>query len=206
MERSEGIAAEKARLRERFQAARLAMPPQARAAASEAICAHVLALPEIAALGTGAAAGVFWPRVDRAEVGAAIHIARALRARAVQTAYPRVTGDGTMAWHLATGAADLLPGRWGLREPAAAAPAVGVAELAVVLVPGLAFGRDGSRLGWGGGFYDRALGETDALAVGLTFAVALTGRLPAGAHDARLDVVVTERGTARARNPAAGGP
>ena len=67
--------------------------------------------------------------------------------------------------------------------------------LAAVAVPGLAFGRDGSRLGYGGGFYDQALAETAALRVGVAGSWALVDAVPTEPHDARLDAVVTEAET-----------
>jgi len=68
------------------------------------------------------------------------------------------------------------------------------APLEIVLVPGLAFTRDGGRLGRGGGFFDRFLHRRAALAisVGVCFAFQILESLPLEAHDARLDLVVSD--------------
>lgn len=73
---------------------------------------------------------------------------------------PRLTEGGSMRFWPCADFAVLLPGRMGLREPPiveegllAPGPEHGVD---LVLVPGLGFGRDGARLGFGAGHYDRA--------------------------------------------------
>ena len=64
-------------------------------------------------------------------------------------------------------------------------------------MPLLAFDAYGSRLGYGGGYYDRTLAALRAkrriLAVGVAFDGQKVDRLAVGLHDARLDKVVTER-------------
>jgi 5-formyltetrahydrofolate cyclo-ligase len=64
----------------------------------------------------------------------------------------------------------------------------------LVLVPGLAFSRDGHRLGRGGGFYDRLLAgrARDAAKIGVGFASQLREDVPRAEHDVILDAVVTD--------------
>ncbi|MFL6530221.1 MAG: 5-formyltetrahydrofolate cyclo-ligase [Chthoniobacterales bacterium] len=64
----------------------------------------------------------------------------------------------------------------------------------LVLVPGLAFSRDGHRLGRGGGFYDRLLAgrARDAAKIGVAFALQLRNDVPRAEHDVILDAVVTD--------------
>ena len=64
----------------------------------------------------------------------------------------------------------------------------------LVLVPGLAFTRDGARLGRGGGFYDRLLHGQAANACkdGICFEVQLVEFVPSEPHDVVLDAVVTD--------------
>lgn len=68
--------------------------------------------------------------------------------------------------------------------------------LDVVVVPGLAFTPDGHRLGQGGGHYDRFLARLrpECVTIGVCFAEQVCERLPAEAHDVRVDVVVTDAG------------
>ena len=189
------VAVEKAALRTRFRALRAAVP--GREAVDAAIVARVLALPEVSAAQTaGRVVLAFWPRVARGEVDVRPLVA-ALAGRGV--ALPVVVpgpAPRLVARRFTTEAA-LVAGPWGLSEPADDAPAVAPADIAVVVVPALALGRDGSRLGAGGGYYDAFLPSTGALRVGVAPAACVVDALPHEPHDARLDVVVTERETVR---------
>ncbi|MFN3596548.1 MAG: 5-formyltetrahydrofolate cyclo-ligase [Rubricoccaceae bacterium] len=192
-------AAERAALRARLAAARLAVPPGARAAAHAAIVRHVLRLH---ALRRARLVHVFWPLLGRGEVDTRPLIA-ALRARGVGVVLPVVRPGGMLGHRLFEGEARLVPGPWGLLEPSPGAPEVRAADLDVVLVPGLAFSRDGHRLGYGGGFYDRFLPQTPAQRIGLVMAYALVDALPHAPHDVPVGVIVTEHGPVRVPPPEA---
>lgn len=89
-------------------------------------------------------------------------------------------------------------GAYGVTEPEGGQ--VGVPE--VVLVPLVAFDRHGHRLGYGAGYYDATLAQLrqnnpDVLAIGVAFSFQEVDKLPAEAHDMRLDMVVTEKETIR---------
>jgi 5-formyltetrahydrofolate cyclo-ligase len=89
----------------------------------------------------------------------------------------------------------LVANRIGIKEPAGEAPVI---DPTVLLVPLLAFDGLGFRLGYGGGFFDRTLarlrGLGPALAIGVAFAGQRVDEVPHGAHDERLDWIVTEQG------------
>ena len=63
-----------------------------------------------------------------------------------------------------------------------------------VLVPGVAFDRDGRRLGYGGGYYDRLLPllSPRAARVAGAFDLQIVDRVPAAPHDVAVDAIVTE--------------
>jgi len=90
--------------------------------------------------------------------------------------------------------ADLAPGIYGIPEPPDDVPFTATPD--VIVVPGLAFTRDGHRLGLGGGFYDRYLAEhADVPTIGLCLSEFLHDQLPTEKHDATVDVVVTDDAT-----------
>jgi 5-formyltetrahydrofolate cyclo-ligase len=85
-------------------------------------------------------------------------------------------------------------GRFGLREPSGPRlPPSALSAADVVVVPALAVAADGTRLGRGGGYYDRALAHAraDALLVAVVFDEELLDSVPAGGHDHRVHAVVT---------------
>lgn len=75
---------------------------------------------------------------------------------------------------------------------------VGLENVVAVLVPGLAFGIDGRRLGRGAGWYDRALGElpSSALIIGTTHTQDILDRdlIPWEPHDQAVDAMLTRQG------------
>jgi 5-formyltetrahydrofolate cyclo-ligase len=111
---------------------------------------------------------------------------------------PRVV-DGAIEFVDVRILADLTPSAWNpaVREPSfTEARIIAPAEIELILVPGLAFTRDGHRLGRGGGFYDRFLARLPAstFKLGVCFDLQIVGSLPTEAHDQRVDAVVTECG------------
>jgi 5-formyltetrahydrofolate cyclo-ligase len=95
---------------------------------------------------------------------------------------------------------ELALGMYRILEPRAelrSSPAkrVDVRELDFVLVPGVAFTREGARMGHGFGYYDKLLGHarSDAPLVALAFECQLFADLPTASHDIFMDQVVTEK-------------
>ena len=88
----------------------------------------------------------------------------------------------------------LVDGPFGAQVPEVHVPMVPQ----IMIVPLVAFSRDGGRLGYGGGFYDRTLealrAEGPVLAVGFAYAAQEAEGLPLEPTDQPLDLIVTERG------------
>lgn len=87
--------------------------------------------------------------------------------------------------------ADLVPGAFGVREPSPACPEFPLNRLDFALVPGVAFGTDGQRLGRGKGYYDRLLGGFKGLKCGVAFDLQIVGGVPVEPHDIRLNCILT---------------
>ena len=83
-------------------------------------------------------------------------------------------------------------GSYGILEPQSGEPC-DVSEIDVMIVPGVAFGRDGARLGRGKGFYDRYLARKGfrAECVGVCLDFQLFDTLPMEPHDRVMDCVIS---------------
>ena len=67
----------------------------------------------------------------------------------------------------------LVPNRFGIPEPDSTCPAVDKGDIAAALIPNILCDREGYRLGWGGGYYDRWLADFP----GFTVCICRQGRL-----------------------------
>ena len=88
-----------------------------------------------------------------------------------------------------------VPADWRLAGPEIdALPAVDFALVDLILVPGLAFTKDGTRLGRGGGYYDRLLVSCPPRTrrIGVCFAAQIVASLPTEPHDQRVERVISE--------------
>ena len=128
------------------------------------------------------------------------------RARRVLLPVARTTADNAplpLRWgEYRPGA--LVPGPWGLLEPAEPVlPVSALGEADLVIVPALAVDHQGVRLGRGRGFYDRSLGGRDPQArlVAMVRDAEFVGELPAEAHDVPMTHVITPRGGVMALLP-----
>ena len=85
-------------------------------------------------------------------------------------------------------------GPMGIREPSVA-DIMEPGEVRAWIVPGLAFTRDGRRLGYGGGWYDRLLASAprDAVKIGVAHAFQIIDDLPSEPHDMPLTCVVDDK-------------
>ncbi|WP_305042983.1 5-formyltetrahydrofolate cyclo-ligase [Geoalkalibacter sp.] len=124
--------------------------------------------------------------------------ARALRKRVF---YPRVVGQH-LEFAEVGDRSQLVHGRFGILEPPAG-PTLPVADLDLLVLPGVAFDQSGHRLGYGKGFYDRTLHLADAgcFLFGLCFEFQRVAALPCEAHDVPMHFVVTETGTYPSQQP-----
>lgn len=101
---------------------------------------------------------------------------------------------GRMDFYKCGSAAELKKGPLGIMEPERG-QAVERADLTIV--PGLAFGLDGWRIGYGGGYYDRYFSRFAAragLRLGLAFNFQIAAGLPHDQYDRRLDGLCREEG------------
>lgn len=182
------LSARKAALRAEALARRAALDDETRrrAAAVLAAAADALAIP------AGAVVSGFVPVRGEIDV---MPLLAALSARGHPLALPAVVGPTELVFRPWRPGEPLEAAGFGLSHPPAAA---GLAEPDVLLVPLAAFDGRGHRIGYGRGYYDRALARLDATrrrrAVGVAFAVQEVAAVPDAPHDRRLDALLTDQG------------
>lgn len=173
-------------LRREALARRDALDGTWRVEASRRISGRVLEIPELTGLSP---VGAYWPIRSEADPRPAME---ALAASGAEVALPRVV-HAHLSFRLWRPGDGLLKGGFGLQEPSEDAPEVLPTAL---LVPLAAFDREGGRIGYGKGYYDRAIAALSVhhpvLTIGLAYAVQEVGSVPAESHDHPLDAIITE--------------
>ena len=166
------------------------------ARSAEALATHGLAF--LPALPAGAIVSGFASMPDELRTWPLL---RRLARDGFRLALPVIAGKGKPLLFRAWTPGDLMDqGVWGIAEPKADKPEV---EPDVVLVPLLAFDRQGWRLGYGGGFYDRTLqtlrAKKPTTAVGLAYEAQEIEAVPRLDYDQRVDWVLTPQGPVACR-------
>lgn len=189
----------KAKLRASIRKDRLHRSERRLAEHAETLRDHVLALPSVT---TAECVSVY---ASRSHEPGTLPLIESLHSQGVRVLIPMLGSGLQRGWGEYQGADDLVeraPGR--PPEPGGDfLPAHALSDAEVVVVPALAVDTAGTRLGQGGGWYDRALTEArdEAPLVALTFANEVFNAdespLPAEPHDHAVHAVITPDGITR---------
>ena len=181
----------RAALRRQKRDARRAIPAPDRIAAADALANHILSLPCMPS--TGHVAG-YWAMDGEI----ALHAWQLRLPPAVTYCLPVLHDDAGLRFAPWRPGAPLATNRFGIPEPDVADEALlQPADLALVVVPLVAFDPLGRRLGMGGGWYDRSFAFRQQHAappflVGAAFELQRVDALQAADWDVSLDAVCTE--------------
>lgn len=106
--------------------------------------------------------------------------------------YPRVEGAELGFRRVRDPITELMPGSFGIPEPAASLESIPIGLIDLFLCPGLAFDWQGGRLGRGRGFYDRTLARSrrDATKAGICFPFQRVETTFVDPHDIPMDLVI----------------
>ncbi|AMB99010.1 hypothetical protein AWM75_02910 [Aerococcus urinaehominis] len=107
-------------------------------------------------------------------------------------ALPRVYPQRQMSAHLYQPGDDLIRSAYGAWEPSAESAIVSPTTIDLAIVPCLAASHSGQRLGYGGGYYDRFLVNTNAVRLLPIYDQILLDDLVVDDYDQLMDLVVTE--------------
>jgi len=91
--------------------------------------------------------------------------------------------------------AALVPSTFGVPEPIGSEIPVVSSDVDTIILPMLGFDRQGRRIGYGAGYYDRFLAKNNKLRkIGIAFACQEMDTLPVDENDALMDCIITEEG------------
>ena len=173
---------EKRALRRAMAEKRAALPPAMREDAARICLERLLNLPEFKRAKTLFCYAAYGSELPTAAIAAAHP----------RVAYPKVTAEGEMKFYVG---GRLMAGYRGIPEPQGGEevwPEAGD----LMLLPGLAFSREGYRLGYGKGFYDRYLAAcaVKPICCGLCFSEQLLDKIPYDGNDYPWDLLITSKG------------
>jgi 5-formyltetrahydrofolate cyclo-ligase len=193
------IPVRKSELREQLLRARRELTAEQRRAAAMALATTARRLPECVDSRTVAAYVSVGSEPGTGPLLDMLHNA------GVRVLLPVLRADNDLDWAEYGGPSALARARRGLLEPTG--PRLGpeaVTDVQTILLPGLAVGADGVRMGRGGGSYDRVLGRIEHADAHPSLIVVLypgevLESVPAEPHDRAVDIALTPAGVRRFR-------
>lgn len=93
----------------------------------------------------------------------------------------------------------LREGSFGIPEPSEGEK-VSPEEVELFVIPGVVFDKEGYRLGFGKGYYDRLLKGVKSPKVGVAYSFQVVDKLPRDPWDVPVDIIITEKNIRRLRN------
>jgi 5-formyltetrahydrofolate cyclo-ligase len=182
-------------LRRDFRQARQALSPEERSELDEALRRRLL---RASRLREARRIGAFWPFDGEPDL---TPLLRQWASAGIEIALPVLCEHGDrLRWRAWEPGQPMTLNRYGIPEPRTAAE-IELQALQALLIPVVAWDREGGRLGMGAGFYDRSLeplasrGQAHRpLLVGVAYDRQRASTLPQDPWDVSLDVVVTETG------------
>ena len=176
-------------LRAEYKQLRAEMSEQTRRDRDSRICSAITALASYRFANTVL---MYAPTENEIDVSAiALHAVGAGK----RIAYPVCnTAEHTMEFKLVDHPSQLVKGSYSIPEPPADAPTVSDLADTICLVPGLVFDKNGDRVGYGKGYYDRFLSTYRQTKLGIVYSDFILERVPRGRFDRHVDILATERG------------
>jgi len=177
-------------IRQRMRLLRRSMKVEERKAASKAICAKLLERGDVCeAIANRRPIAVYLASPEEVDLTEFIEVALARGATIVA---PRWNGA---LYELAplVSLDNLIPGPHNILEPSESSVLLDSSKPSLWLLPGLAFTKNGKRLGYGGGWYDRFLSAAglESVKLGIAFDFQVLEDLPTDVHDQMLTEVVS---------------
>ncbi len=181
------VRAEKNALRKQYAALRNEIPQDVRKKTDMKICQ---ALISSASFRYADCILAYAPKGPEVDILPAVYEALAQGKR---VAFPLCCEGNTIRFFYAH-PQELVPGAFGILEPAQGASPCTDFQGAICLVPGLLFDTAGYRIGYGKGYYDRFLSGFSGATLGIVRREFILKQLPQGRYDRTVSALVSEKG------------
>ncbi|MDY3906137.1 MAG: 5-formyltetrahydrofolate cyclo-ligase [Lawsonibacter sp.] len=178
---------EKKQLRQQVRKELAALAPEELRASDDALFARFLALPQVREAKTIFA---FWGIPGKEPETA--RLIQTLVAQGKRIGLPRMLPEHQMEVRQYDPAIPMKSVAFGIQEPSTDCPLIAKEDIDLILVPAVCYDRQGYRLGFGGGYYDRWLEHFEGFRVGLCRKAVLRDKVPTEVHDSRVDLLLTE--------------
>ncbi len=147
----------------------------------------------------------FWPKSGRVALYSAVKnevltfdLFKHALEQGLEVYFPRV--EMGIHFYQVNGPEDLHRGSWMIPEPKQHCEPLPEGEnLDLMLVPGVAFSKEGFRIGYGKGFYDKAISELKTKTVGLAYDFQMVEAFAFDPWDQKLDAILTEKNSYKFR-------
>jgi 5-formyltetrahydrofolate cyclo-ligase len=180
----------KSALRKEILSKRDSIPPAVKKNKDRSIEARLFNLPEFSAAKT-----IFFFASFRSEVDTIGMIRMSLEA-GKRVVLPRVEGQNLGLYEIKS-LGELGPGYMKIPEPSVLTDdrKITINDVDAVIIPGAAFDKNGNRIGYGGGFYDRLLAELQkpVAVIAPTYEEQVIESVPTDPHDKKVSIIVTDR-------------
>lgn len=179
---------DKHKLRNDYQSQRSQMSQQTTALLSTQICRHILQWKQYQ---TAETVFFYYPLGNEVSL---LPVVKDAFASGKRTAFPKVSGSH-MDFYETLDLADFKEGSFHVMEPCTGKKIPADFQPVLCFVPGSVFDRQGGRLGYGKGYYDRYfVHNSQALLVGCAYEFQIVPMLPTDAWDIRMDYLLSENG------------
>lgn len=118
-----------------------------------------------------------------------------------RVAFPRTFEDNTMKYYYCNSKEDMELRENGIYEPKEGTEEYIPSTQSICIVPAVVFDKEGFRIGYGKGFYDRFLSTFPGVKVGLVYSNMILPKVPRGRFDKHVDIIISERGVVAVNAP-----
>ena len=94
---------------------------------------------------------------------------------------------------------ELKAGSYSIAEPTEDMESVKDLSRSICIIPGIVFDKEGYRVGYGKGYYDRFLAVYDGTKFGLAYSECILDSVPRGRFDRHVDILISEKGVTLAK-------